>query len=157
MSALPMQGLEIDGSLSYLNFQYTSISPDVGIPGGRGVQKGMVPPYTPKWKASFGIQYAINLGQAVGSLVPRMDIDYEGSVYSNPTNAPTNRISPYLTANARVTYRTPDDTWELALEVTNLTDKYYALTIDDSHASTDYVSMQPARPREWLLSLRRNF
>ncbi len=86
-----------------------------------------------------------------------MDINYEGSVYGNPTNAPTNRISPYLTANARVTYRTPDDTWELALEVTNLTDKYYALTIDDSHTSTAYVSMAPARPREWMLSLRRNF
>lgn len=157
VSALPVQGLELDGSLSYLHFQYTTISPDVGIPGVRGVQKGMVPPYTPEWKASFGIQYALNLGDNVGALVPRLDLDYESAVYGNPTNAPTNRISPYLTANARVTYRTSDDNWELALEVTNLTDKYYALTIDDSHASTDYVSIQPARPREWLLSLRRNF
>lgn len=157
MSALPIDGLELDGSLSYLHFQYTTISAEVGIPGVRGVQKGMVPPYSPEWKASFGIQYAINLGQNVGSLVPRMDIDYEGSVYTNPTNAPTNRISPYLTANGRVTYRTPDDNWELALEVTNLTNKYYALTVDDSHTSTGYISMAPARPREWLLSLRRNF
>lgn len=157
MSALPMDGLELDGSLSYLHFQYTKISPDVGIPGVRGVQKGMVPPYTPEWKASFGVQYNINLGKGIGSLVPRMDLDYQGSVYGNPTNAPTNRISPHLTANARLTYRTPDDNWELALEVTNLTDKYYPLTIDDSHASTHYVSIQPARPREWLLSLRRYF
>jgi iron complex outermembrane recepter protein len=157
MTALPFDGLQLDGSLSYLHFEYTSISPTVGIPGVRGVQKGMVPPYTPDWKASFGVQYEIDLGQNAGSLVPRMDFDYEGSVYGNPTNAPTNRISPYLTANGRITYRTSDDDWELALEVTNLTDKYYALTIDDSHASTAYVSIQPARPREWVLSLRRSF
>ncbi len=157
VSALPIQGLELDGSLSYLHFQYTTISTQVGIPGVRGVQKGMVPPYTPDWKASLGVQYEIVLGQNMGSLVPRLDFEYEGAVYGNPTNAPTNRISPYLTANGRLTYRTTDDNWELALEVTNLTDKYYALTIDDSHASTSYISIEPARPREWMLSLRRNF
>ncbi len=157
LSAYPTQGLELDGSLSYLHFKYTNISPNVGIPGVRGVQMGMVPPYTPSWKASFGIQYAIDLGQGVGSLTPRVDVDYEDAVYGNATNAPTNRIPSRTVANARLTYRTPGDNWELALEVNNLTDKYYARTIDDSLATAGYVSMGPARPREWLVSFRRNF
>jgi iron complex outermembrane receptor protein len=157
LNAFPTNGLELDGSLSYLHFKYTTISPNVGIPGVRGVQMGMVPPYTPSWKASFGVQYAIDLGRGVGSLTPRVDVDYESSVYGNATNAATNRIPSRTIANARLTYRSPDDNWELALEVTNLTDKYYALTMDDSLATAGYMSIGPARPREWLVSLRRNF
>jgi len=157
LNAFPVKGLELDGSLSYLHFKYTSISANVGIPGVRGVQMGMVPPYTPSWKASFGIQYAIDLGQGIGSLTPRADVDYESSVYGNATNAPTNRIPARTVANARLTYRSPADDWELALEVTNLTDKYYAVTMDDSLATAGYMSIGPARPREWMVSLRRNF
>jgi iron complex outermembrane receptor protein len=157
LNAFPTRGLELDGSLSYLHFKYTSISTNVGIPGVRGVQMGMVPPYTPSWKASFGMQYAIDLGQGIGSLTPRVDVDYESSVYGNATNAPTNRIPARTVANARLTYRSPRDDWELALEVTNLTDKYYAVTMDDSLATAGYMSIGPARPREWLVSLRRNF
>ena len=118
---------------------------------------GMVPPYTPSWKASFGMQYAIDLGQGIGSLTTRVDVDYESSVYGNATNAPTNRIPARTVANARLTYRSPRDDWELALEVTNLTDKYYAVTMDDSLATAGYMSIGPARPREWMVSLRRNF
>jgi iron complex outermembrane receptor protein len=157
MNAFPMPGLELDGSLSYLHFKYTTISSNVGIPGVRGVQMGMVPPYTPSWKASFGIQYEIDLGQGVGTVTPRLDADYEGAVYGNATNAPTNRIPSRTVANARLTYRSPHDHWEAALEVTNLTDKYYALTMDDSLATAGYVSIGPARPREWMVSFRRNF
>src|SRR6185503_12333425 len=58
----PGNGLLFDASMSYLDFTYTSINPQAGGPTApAGVQIGMIPPYTPKWKWAVGVQYEIDL------------------------------------------------------------------------------------------------
>ena len=84
----------------------------------------MRPTYTPKSKWSIGMQYEIGLGDK-GSLTPRIDASYQGDVYTNGFNAPTNLIDAYTLANARLTWRDGKGDWESSLEVTNITDKYY--------------------------------
>jgi len=149
----PGNGLLIDGSMSYLDFDYQSINPNVG-----GVTLGMVAPYTPTWKWAAGIQYRFDLGGGAGSLTPRADASYQSGIYTNAVNAETNRIDGYTLANARLTWRNEDDDLEVALEVTNLFDKYYLLTsFDLTSAGAGYVSGQPGRPREWAVSLKKTF
>jgi iron complex outermembrane receptor protein len=151
--AHPFAGLEIDGSFSYLKFDYTSISggPTVGI----GLD--MTTPYTPDTKASLGIQYEIMLADW-GSLTPRVDVAYQASYFTNAINDPLwNEVPSRTTANARITWKDSKDVWSAALEVNNLSDKLYYTTLFDTHTSAGYVNGQPAMPRNWALSVKRNF
>ena len=151
----PVGGLSIDGSVSYLDFQYTSLLPGVSGPGG--VQLGMVTPYTPKWKWSVGVQYEIPMN-GMGSLTPRVDAAYQAPVFTNAVNAPANHISSYTLFNGRLTWRAPKDDWETSLEVTNLTNKYYKLTVFDlSSIGAGFTNAQPGMPREWAVTVKRSF
>jgi len=159
-SVRPVDGLMIDGSLSYLDFQYKSgsINPGAGGPTNpRGIQYNMVPPYVPSWKWSIGAQYEVSLGDS-GSLTPRIDASYQSRIFSNAVNGVNNRIPGYTVANARLTYRNSDGDWEIAGEITNLFDKYYFLTsFDLTGAGAGVASAQPGRPREFAISVKKKF
>jgi iron complex outermembrane receptor protein len=156
-SLRPIDGLSIDASGSYVDFHFTSINPAAGGPGNpAGPQLDDKTPYTPKWKWSLGVQYEAQLGSA-GSLTPRIDAAYQSTVFSNPTNAPLERIKGYTLANARLTWRNPGKDLEVSGEVTNLFDRYYLLTAFDNSGSAGFASAQPGRPREWALSVKKKF
>ena len=151
----PIEHLSIDGSISYLSFKYTSINPAAGGPTRpTGPQFGMRPAYTPTRKWSVGVQYEIPLG-TLGTLTPRVDASYQGDLYTNGANAATNRIGSYTLANARMTWRNSEGSWESSFEVTNLTDQYYYLTRFDQFTLTGLSDGQPGRPREWALTVKR--
>jgi hypothetical protein len=93
-----------------------------------------------------------------GSLTPRVDWSYQSSMYTFPNNAPTNLVSAYGLLNARMAWRSSQDTWEATVFVTNLTDKFYYLNkFDGSGAPFFVVNGQPGRPREWGVTLKRDF
>ena len=151
----PFGGMELDGSLSYLKFNYigSSFNPNQVT----GITVGMTTPYTPKWKWSFGAQYAFEVGDK-GSLTPRVDVSYQDSVYTNALNGPNNFNPGYTVANARLTWRSATGGWEAALDVTNFTNKlYYLTTFDLSATGGGSVQGQPGMPREWTVSLKKSF
>lgn len=150
----PVDGLLIDGSFSYLDFEYKSIAP---IAASAGITLNMDAPFVQKWRWSLGAQYEIDLGR-IGSLVPRVDVSHQSSYFSQAINRPPfNRLPGRTLANARLTYRDPDKDWQVSLEVTNLTDKLYYDGLFDNRASTSSIQGRPGRPREWAVTLRRNF
>jgi iron complex outermembrane receptor protein len=149
----PIGGLEIDGSVSYLNFKYTSIANAAAT----GITLDMKTPYTPDWKWSLGVQYEIDMG-GWGSLTPRFDVNYQAAEFTNPINDPTwNQIAQYTIANFRILYKAPTGGWSASMEVTNLTNKLYYLTLFDTHLSSGYQNAQPAMPREWMLTVKKVF
>ena len=149
----PIGGMEIDGSFSYLGFQYTSILNTAAT----GITLGMTTPYTPEWKWSVGAQYTFGLG-GYGTLTPRADASYQSSEFANPINDPAwNQIAGYTVLNLRLTYRAPVGGWQTWLEVTNVTNKLYYLTLFDLHTSAGYVNGQPAMPREWKFTVKKTF
>jgi iron complex outermembrane receptor protein len=150
--AHPTDGLEIDGSASVMSFEYTTISDPSTF-----ITKSMITPYTPKRKASLGIQYEFGAGDR-GTVTPRFDVAYQSSYFTAPINDPAyNQIDSRTTANARLTWKDKEDLWSLAFLVNNLTDKLYYTTYFDNHTSVGYVSGQPAMPRNYALTLKRNF
>jgi iron complex outermembrane recepter protein len=153
----PIAGLSIDGSFSLLDFKYTNINPDAGGPTRpAGPQYGMRPAYVPETKWSLGVQYQFGLGDK-GSLTPRIDVTYQGDLYTNGNNSATNLIDAYTLANARLTWRDGKGDWEASFEITNLTDEYYFLTRFDQFTTTGATDGQPGRPREYALTVKRNF
>jgi iron complex outermembrane receptor protein len=153
----PIAGLLIDGSFSTLNFDYTYINPAAGGPTRpTGPQYGMLPAYVPETKWSLGVQYEFSLGD-IGSLTPRLDVTYQGDLYTNGSNGPTNLIKAYTLANARITWSSGNGDWDTSFEVTNLTNEYYFLTRFDQFTTTGITDGQPGRPREFGLTVRRKF
>jgi iron complex outermembrane receptor protein len=150
LTAEPVDGLLIDASASYLDFGYTRVNPSAGTQ--------IVRAYSPDWKWSIGAQYDFDLGD-MGTLTPRIDASYTAEVYSSGTPRRTARIAPYTIGNARLTWRSEDRDWEAALEVTNFTDKvYYVSNADLSFIPVIGFSWNaPGRPREWALTVKRNF
>lgn len=150
----PVEGLSIDGTVSYSDFQFNSVD------ASTKVTLGMKPPYSPKWKAAAGVQYEIGLGSE-GSLTPRFDYVYQSEVWSEAINTAANRIAGRGIANARLTYKHADGDWEVALGVTNLFDKYYFINLFERALPTtksyQLVTGQPARPREWAISVKHRF
>ena len=68
-----------------------------------------------------------------------------------------NQIDGYTTLNGRLTWRDKADVWQASLNVSNMTNKLYYLTLFDTHGSAGYVNAQPAMPREWFFTVKRHF
>jgi iron complex outermembrane recepter protein len=150
LEARPVQGLTIDASLSRLNFKYTSLSVNTNV------LPGMVAPFTPKWKAAAGIQY--DIAAPGGTITPRFDWTYQSTIYSNAFNAATNASKVGSLFNGKLTYKNVDAGWEAALSVTNIGNKYYFHNIFDLSSPPFFVRAgQPARPREWAVSIKKSF
>lgn len=147
-------GLLIDASVSTLDFDYTSVDP-VALVGSTIAPLDMVTPYTPELAWSLGAQYGWT--NAMGDWHVRVDASYQDDVYADPTNGPTNRIDSYTLGNARLWWDSPDQTWEVALDVQNIGDKLYYLTKLDQSRSVGQVTGQPGMPRTWQVSARRQF
>lgn len=59
--------------------------------------------------------------------------------------------------NAHLTWRSIKGDWEATLAVTNLADRFYYINKINSVAPTFIDQGQPGPPREWLVTVRRNF
>ena len=151
ISLYPTRRLSLDFSGSYLDFKYRRTSPVTGI------TLSMVTPFTPKWKASGGIQYDLVNNDSFGKLSARVDGSYQSHVYSEAVNALTNRIDGYFMTNARLAWKSADKDWSLALEVTNVGNIYYENTRFDQAMQSGTTSVSPGGPRQWALTLTREF
>ncbi|WP_336980628.1 TonB-dependent receptor [Altererythrobacter fulvus] len=148
----PFKGFTIDATGSYLDFQLKSI----GASGATisGITLDSQAPYITKWKGSLGVQYAADLGSA-GTLTPRFDLAYQSSFFTASDNNPATLVPAYTVMNARLAWTSPDEDWQVALAVTNLADEFYYR--NKNRLPIGIVSGQPGAPREWSLSVRRNF
>lgn len=165
LSATPIENLSIDASLSHLDFAYVegSLDPRAAIPP-LGTNPGGVSPDdpgpSPAWKASAGVQYAIQLGDA-GSITPRVDVVYQDRQYAGPNTSGVrtlNYLPSFTLVNARIAWENADKDLTLSLELSNLTDEYYFYSQFDSRgAGGGALVAQPGRPREWQVSLRKRF
>lgn len=163
-SIFPLDGLTIDASVAYLDFQYTSDTqpggtlacPATECLAGTVIPADGVTPYTPELTYSFGIQYDYDLPS--GTISARFDGSYQDEVYTNAENTSWGLVEDRFLGNARLAYTTEDEAWRVALEVQNVFDHYYYQTISDATAnSLGIVSGVPGLPRTWSLAVERRF
>ena len=172
LSAFPLPGLELQGSVSYQDWDWTCVNPQVvGLAAGACSSDasvvGLIEPLPPgmmKWKWSAGAQYDIDLG-AAGSLTPRIDVSYQGKMTGNvltpaagSPGAIYGQLPSYTLADARLTWANEKKDLSVALEVTNLFDKYYYYAkFDLTGAGAGAIAGDPGRPREWAVTVKKNF
>ncbi len=155
MLAQPMEALQIEGSMGYINFDRVD-------PGNSGLCRTnpltgekCPSPTTPKWNAALGATYTWGLGNA-GELSVRGDMVYQSRMFFN-TDPNNGFQGEYVILNARATWVSPDDAWELSVFGTNLNDKVYY------HGKLSLVNVlgreqgNVAAPAEWGISVKRRF
>jgi iron complex outermembrane receptor protein len=146
----PTSKLTMDASLGYLNFKYTRVADFTGV------SLDMISPFTPKWTGSFGVQYDQDfLG---GTISPRVDYTYVSSTYSNAVNTPLTRLESRGLVNAKITWKSPEDVWSMSLAVSNVFDTFKIINHFQTGAPIYNAQLgQPTAPRQWLLTVKRNF
>ena len=147
MTAEPVDGLLINGAIGYHKFSSEDID-------NRPINPRQSEPF---WSANAGIQYMIEGMPLGGTLTPRVDWSYQGSTAPSQRTTVWNQPG-YSLVNARLTYALPDDGFSVALGVTNLFDE---LHYDNYFILQDFgqsnVQGQPAPPRQWYLTLSKDF
>ena len=154
VTASPVEGFDIDASLSHLAGNWSKIDPRVG-----NAILLTDPIVTPGWKWSIGAQYKADLG-TYGSITPRFDAAYTGKTSAGRVAAGgvIDFFPAYTLANARLTWRNPDEDLSIALEVQNVFNKYYTpARFAAVYAFSGTIYSQVGRPREWAITVKKQF
>lgn len=147
----PVDGFTIDGSVGYLDFDYTEITNPATL-----VTLDMIAPFISKWQASAGVQYVAKLSNGA-SITPRLDWSYRTSFYYNSINNPGSLIEGRSVFNGRIGYESADGVWALNANVSNIFNKFYLTGVAENQGSFGVITGNPGRPREWSVTLRRTF
>jgi iron complex outermembrane recepter protein len=147
IEAFPLENLMIDAAASYLDFKFGTPFIQTGA-----VIAGRTAPGLGKTKWSLGAQYQIGFANGA-TLTPRVDVTHTPGYCGNLTCTALAKNDSYELYNARLTYRSAEKDWNVAVELTNLSDKLYDL----NKFNSTYASSQPGLPRQWAVSIRRNF
>ena len=145
--------LMFDLSGSYTDFRMIDLGAAAGVAGAPTLTAEA--PNLPKWQGAMGLQYAIPLGNA-GALTPRLDLRYQSRIFTDWTNNPIAEQPAYAIANARITWRNDAEDLSVSLAVTNLFDKFYYVN-KFIQAGSYIFTGQPGRPREWAVTVRKDF
>ncbi|MCW2399303.1 TonB-dependent receptor [Sphingobium sp. B2D3C] len=153
LEARPVEGLLINGSLGYSQFT----SPDLNAPGRITNRLTAVGIGIPEWTANAGIEYRVPVPSLAGSVTPRLDWFYTGSIPFDAVD-PAYFQKAYSTFNGRLTYQNDDLGLSVSLGATNLTNKAYYRNYF-IYSSIGFASSQgqPAAPREWYLKVSKTF
>lgn len=126
---IPVNGLELFGSLTLLDTEYLEFADSLGNENtGNFLQR------TPKYQFNVGLQYTVPVGDS-DELKFRANYTGKGKTYWFPTNAQYE--DPYGLLDARLSY-TFGDNWSAAIWGRNLTNTKYRVNIN--YALNDEVS-----------------
>ncbi|MCX7587273.1 TonB-dependent receptor [Phenylobacterium sp. 58.2.17] len=155
LQARPVAGLDLTATAAYLDAKYDRFF-DQGVS-----LAGKTLPNAPKWNLTFAAQYRFELpaGQA---LTLRGDVAWRDEVEFKANNLPQFAGAAYTLFNARATYSTIDDRWELAVFGKNLTDERYATykTVGTDATGVSNPALPLAvygEPRQYGVQVMRRF
>jgi iron complex outermembrane receptor protein len=171
--AVPVDGLQIDLSGSYLHWDWQCVQAQVVSPvavaGGCSSDPAVIDKLsgTPigfiKEQFHGGIQYEFRLGNG-SSITPRFDAYYQGpQTGSNTAPVPGSpsalygAVGGFTEANARLIWTNPKKDLQATLEVTNVFDHYFYYSKFDLSSLAGTITGSPAPPLAWSLSIKKTF
>ncbi|WP_407352173.1 TonB-dependent receptor [Luteimonas sp. R10] len=132
VSLMPLAGLALGASASYVDARITEVAPGVVAAEDDPL------PLSSKWSWNAHVQYERDLSRGLNGFV-RAEVNHVGDRWSGFRAAANSRLmDDYTLVSARVGVRR--DNWSVALFATNLTDERYAI-----NHGTNYEVM--GRPR----------
>lgn len=83
------------------------------------------PSYTPSVQMAGLIRYEWPSPFGSGALAAQIDAHYVGDFYHNIRNFQAHKLPDYTVGNARVTWISPENSWNVSIFVNNFSDKHY--------------------------------
>jgi iron complex outermembrane receptor protein len=151
LSAVPLDNLETSLSAGYLDAHYTRLSGEV-----TGLTLDTRLPNVPSWQLSASLGYDFNLG-GVGTITPRVDWSYTSSQFLESSNDPASHQGGYQLLNVSLHFRSADGKWVLSFAGKNVTDAAYRVFTSTNRNVIDSSTVVYGRPRELLVTLKREF
>ena len=113
-------------------------------------------PFSPDWTARLALQHAFDLG-GNGTLTVGGDVAYRGDTWLSVDNRPGLMQEAYTTAGVFTSWDSPQYAWQVRAGVRNLTDKLYKIEGQEFSSVANIQTAYYAPPRNWYLTVRRNF
>lgn len=158
MTAAPVDGFTITGSLGYLDAKYTSVLGPAQVapnPFQAGVFPGGELPKTPKWKFNISPRYEAKFANG-GKLIFLADFTHSTSLWNDTERAYLLQRAATDILNGSITYKEPGEHWDITVGGTNLTDTRYLVTGQAQIAGGQFYGTY-SRPREWYARLGVKF
>ncbi len=152
LTAVPNDNLVIEAGLGYLDAKYTRVNAEAAGPEGISTSKQLV--NTPEWSVNLAVGYSIPVGPD-WTVTPRVDYSYTSKIANDAKNTPLLMQPGLSLVNAALIFEDEEGKWRVNLAVRNLTDQTYLVAGDNSTAGA--FEGVYARPREWSISVKRNF
>lgn len=151
----PVRGLDLNATAAYLDAEYDRFF-DNGVS-----LAGNTLPNAPRWNLTGAAQYRWEFVDG-HSLTLRGDIAWRDRVQFKPNNLRQFSGEPYTLLNARATFATAGDVWEVAVFGRNLTDERYATykTVGTDATGVSNPALPLAvygEPRQYGVQLVRRF
>lgn len=127
VTAAPVHGLTLTGSLAYLGAMYKEYDTQVLEPSTGGLvpisYAGNRLMNSPKWNAAFGFNWQMALRN--GTLTTTGQYTYTSAKFTSYTNLPVERVGPVELVNASVNWGPDDAGWKIGVYGRNLFDEKY--------------------------------
>ena len=161
ITAFPMQGLQLNASFGYITFSGDAAPGTLSYRDSSALIQ-------PKINGSVGAQYQV-LFESGAKLTPRVDYSYQGYRTNGnaalPQRDPQDIVPSYGLVNARLTFEPASGSWQVALSANNLFDKFYWQQLGSETIRGGALDGYPTyarvgtagRPREWALTVKKNF
>ncbi|HEY0943530.1 MAG TPA: TonB-dependent receptor [Steroidobacter sp.] len=154
--ARPLQGLDIGGSLTYLDATYADY-PQAPIPGTAPAltfdASGNYLNSSPKWSYTLFGQYEVHLADH-GSVFVRGEYGWKDRQYFTVVNDDLQTMAGYDLINASVGYTSRDGHWQIVAYGRNLADKQYLVSTGSFTAAP---SGTPGDPRNYGIRLSYSY
>ncbi|MDB5683427.1 MAG: hypothetical protein JWM75_1125 [Sphingomonas bacterium] len=152
VTARPVQALMLSANVGYTDFQYKKL-----LAATQALTLNSPNVRVPKWNLSGSIQYDFEMDNG-DKVIPRVDASYRSRIYySTDRRNVSAQQKPFALVNSRLTYLNKGNDWSLSLAVTNIFDKLYYTTLTDQLNGFGFLSGTLGRPREWSVTMRKNF
>ncbi len=151
----PIDGLVLSGVYGWIDWESPDINDDPTVTSER-------PQYVPEDNWAFSMSYGMALDGGA-SLTPRVDLYGQAEICSQTVSVDStfpgaSCTDAYELINVRLEWRSSGDTWTVAVGATNVADEeYFYNKFDLTAFGQPHAEGQPAPPREWYVTLGRNF
>ncbi len=150
VSAVPVNGLNLDFSVGYNNASYDEYQADLNGDTVITDNSNLEISRAPKWTLGGGISYAANLGDA-GLLTFRGDWTHVGKQNLLVTGALDGRIPSYDVIDASIKWDVPGDQFYVSVFVKNLNKELYEVSYTPVGTLFAFHNISP--PRRWGITL----
>jgi len=153
LTAIPLDNLNIEIGVGYLDAKYLSIDP-AAVATGLTLQKKLI--NTPSWSLNASASYALDFF-GLGTLTPRADWSYKSDYANDAFNEPLLNQSGYSLFNASITFEDYDENWQFVFSGKNLTNQRYKIAGFADLITQSIAEASFGRPVEWAFTVKRHF